>query len=89
MWEGLPVTVVEVQAVGLPCFVSANVTKEVCLSELVKYLAIDNGIDCWVNSINQTVIGKKNVIDQIKKAGFDIRYTANELASFYQGLANV
>lgn len=89
VWEGLPVTVVEAQAVGLPCFVSANVTKEVHVSELVKYLPIDNGVDCWVNSINQTSIEKKDVIDQIKNAGFDIRYTANELRNFYQELANL
>lgn len=88
VWEGLPVTVVEAQATGLPCFVSANVTKEVCLSKLVKYLPIDNGLDCWVNSINQIAIDKKDVIDQIKKAGFDIQTTVNALSHFYKNIAS-
>ncbi len=88
VWEGLPVTVVEAQAAGLHCFVSSNVTKEVHVSELVNYLPIDNGVDCWVDSISIVSTDKKNVVDQIKKAGFDICYTANELTHFYQELVN-
>lgn len=88
VWEGLPVTVVEAQAAGLPCFVSSNVTKEVHVSELVNYLPIDNGVDCWVDSISQVSTDKKNVVDKIKIAGFDISYTANELTQFYQELMN-
>jgi glycosyltransferase involved in cell wall biosynthesis len=89
VWEGLPVTVVEAQAAGLPCFVSANITKEVHVSELVKFLPIDNGVDFWVDSISHITTDRKNVVDQIKKAGFDIQYTAKELANFYQELVNV
>ena len=89
LWEGLPVTVVEAQAAGIPCFISDKITKEVELSDLVKYLPIDNGIGCWVNSVSQVSIDKKNVIDQIKKAGFDIWSTASELTNFYKKLFDV
>ena len=82
-WEGLPVTVVEAQASGIPCFVSNHVTKEVGISSLVKYLPIDNGIDPWLSHLESCDCSRKTVIDEIKLAGFDIKTTVNWLSDFY------
>ncbi len=84
-WEGLPVTVVEAQAAGIPCYVSDKVTKEVGISDLVKYLPIDQGFQSWIDALENTnQIEKKDVFKQISKAGFDIKDISKKLSTFYE-----
>ena len=51
LYEGLPVTVVEWQANGLPCIVSDTITKDVKITDLVKQLSIEDGTTIWKNEI--------------------------------------
>ena len=85
-WEGVPVTVVEAQAAGLPCFVSDTVTKNVGVSELVHYLPIDQGTEPWVKTIIGDKLERKNVAQEIKQAGFDITGTSKWLMNLYMKL---
>ena len=51
LFEGLPITLIEAQTAGLPCFVSKNVTREVDCG-LCEYLDIsEENIDMWVKRI--------------------------------------
>ena len=52
LYEGLPNTVVEAQATDLKCVISNKITKEVNITENVKFLNIeDKDIDEWVKEI--------------------------------------
>lgn len=52
LWEGLPIVLLEAQAMGIRCFVSEHITQEVNLG-LCSYLPLDCNI--WVNNIQQYV----------------------------------
>ena len=50
-YEGLPVVLVEIQANGLPAFVSNAVTNEVNFSNQLVYLPLMEGANYWAEKI--------------------------------------
>ena len=86
LFEGLPVTVIEAQASGLRCLISDRITDEVCITDLVKQLPIDN-TDIWVDEIlNNSEYLRRDMKKEISIAGYDIKSTTEWLSSFYQGV---
>ncbi len=88
LFEGLPVTLVEAQAAGVPCFVSSTITQEVDFANKIKYIPISDGAEFWANEIMSSISQncRLSMYEEIKKAGYDIQYTANKLARFYESL---
>lgn len=82
-WEGVPLTVVEAQASGLPCLVSDRVTRDVCVSDLVVRLPIDEGADCWARYAETLDINRRDVSSEIAAAGYDVRKNARWLEDYY------
>lgn len=88
IWEGVPVSVVEAQASGLHCLLSDTITRDVGVSDLVKYLPIDKGIGVWIHAIEEMSFERKDVTSDISNAGFDIFQTVIFLTNKYGEMIN-
>lgn len=86
LYEGFPITSVEAQATGLPLILSSNITSDVCITDLVRLLPIDQGVEIWSEEIKQIAtmhIKREYYAVRIKDAGYDIRYSAELLERMY------
>ena len=83
-YEGLPVTLVEAQAAGLPCIISDKVPIECKKTDLVQQVSLDTEIDIWVDTIiAASCSARMNTYEQIKNSGYDIKENAKKLQEFY------
>lgn len=85
LYEGLPVTLIEAQAAGLPCMVSDSVTTEVSVTENCVFKSLKNDLSQWAWEIVR--VSKETVrtvtTQQIIDSGYDIANTAEKLTRFY------
>lgn len=85
LFEGLPVVLVEAQASGLSCVVSANVTRETALSDKVQFIGLDEP-DKWVFAIEALAHTRENrgrQTDMTELAAYDICTQAKLLEEIY------
>lgn len=85
LYEGLPVTMVEAQAAGLPSVISDGVSPECILTkDLVGVLSLSDGTDVWANTvIEQAGKVRKDCSGEVAAHGFDIRKEVEKLQNFY------
>lgn len=97
LYEGLPVTLVEAQAAGLPILMSDTITDEVILTNLVATESLDSKDSVWVQGLARMLdLGEngkqsaKNSADRtgydslVADKGYDITMTAEWLTKFYE-----
>ena len=86
LFEGLPFTLVEAQASGLPCVVSSVVSKEANITGLVEYINLDESVDVWEKKIKEACQRQRIVTTQkMVQAGYSIEETAAVITKIIEG----
>lgn len=87
LFEGLPVVLIEAQANGLPCFVSAAVSREAGITPGVRFVPLENGAAAWAAVILEAPMERADNQNTLVEAGYDIEVTAKRLQALYLELA--
>ncbi|BFK82361.1 hypothetical protein I3900191A7_25060 [Clostridium baratii] len=83
LFEGLGIVLIEAQSIGLKCFASDNIPKEVKVTENIRLLKLDKKI--WINEIEKISNYEINsFIEEISNKGFNIKIEAKKLDNLYK-----
>ena len=85
LFEGLPVVGIEAQAAGLKCIMSDTITKEVAITNNVKFLNLkSDSLEKWADEIISSFeYNRKNTKQDIINAGYSIHDEARKLQEIY------
>lgn len=83
-YEGFPLALIEAQAIGIPCLVSDNITKQAQITNLINYLDLNSSFQEWIRCIKTTKIkSKKKETINLISSEFDINSTIKEMEKIY------
>lgn len=87
LFEGNPVSAIEAQASGIRCFLSANISREAQVSDLVEFIPLEDGPIGWAMKLLAGLdYQRRDTSDQLKAAGYDAAVSAEALRKLYMRL---
>lgn len=84
LYEGMPLSIIEVQANGLPCILSTGVPRDVYLTDLIQPLALDVP-ERWVQAIcGSRRTDPAHYQEQLLQSGFDVSDAMRKIYDIYE-----
>lgn len=84
--EGMPNTVIEAQATGLPCVIADTITPEADITGLVRYLPLTQTPELWAKTaLDAALEERRDTAPDFLSQGYDIESVAKELVDLLCG----
>lgn len=84
LFEGMPLSILEVQANGLPCIMSTNVPTDVIQTSIIRSVSL-NSSEKWIQAIcNARRIDSVKYAEELLKKGFDINSVIKRFFKIYE-----
>lgn len=75
-YEGMPNTVIEAQATGLPCVIADTITREAGVTDCVRFKSLHDSAESWADKtlslFDKDKADRSFYSDKMKNAGYDI-----------------
>lgn len=89
LYEGMPLVMIEAQASGLPCVTADTYSHEVDFGlGMVNWLNLEDGVSAWADAVESAVnkgrAKKPDIVNAVKKYGFDSKVFAKKLCDLYE-----
>ena len=79
-FEGMPNTVIEAQATGLPCVIADTITREADITGLVQYLSLEQKPQEWAQkALSAAAAARVDTAAAFSEHGYDIKDVAKKL----------